>query len=180
MSYIPQNHYWLADDGRVYAGPTQTVVTKDDAGYRAWLSVNNRATPWPRDNGGNQTSAALQEVLAPYGMFADLAAYAADVRWRKEVGGTTITGVAYPTDRDTQGKLTSAFVLASADPSATFKWKLPDGTFTPSIDATNMQAVAKAVGQFVNGCFSTEETVVKGINAGTITTRGQVDTAFAA
>jgi hypothetical protein len=122
--------------------------------------------------------AALQDVLTPYDIFADLTAYAANVRWKKEVGGMTLNGVDYPTDRETQSKMGSAFLLAMADPTSTFKWKLSDGTFTPTIDATTMQAVAKAVGQYVNGCFLTEETVAAAVAAGTITTRAQVDAAF--
>ncbi len=35
----------------------------------------------------------------------ELIAYAADKRWQKEVGGVTIGGVLYPTDRETQSLL---------------------------------------------------------------------------
>lgn len=180
MSYNPLDWYWKADDGRVFSSSKQSVVASDDADFVAWSTQTGMgATPWPRDLQGNQTTASLQDVLTPYGLFADLASYAADRRWRKEVGGFTFNGVIYPTDRDTQSKMASAFLLASADSTSTFKWKLNDGTFTPTLDATTMQGVAKAIGEFVNGCFTTEETVVAGITGGTITTKAQIDAAFA-
>jgi hypothetical protein len=69
MLYQPQQWYWLATDGRLYSGPTQTTVTTADSGYQAWIADGIKvATPWPVDDVGAQTTASLQAVLTPYGM----------------------------------------------------------------------------------------------------------------
>jgi hypothetical protein len=178
MRYNPNNWYWKAADGRIFSSAAQAIVPADHGPYLTWLQANT-PTQWPRDDEGNQTSASLQEVLAPYGMFADLKAYAASVRYSKETAGTSIGGVAYPSDRETQAKLTAAALFAQVDPTRTFQWKLADGTFTPSMSASQMVALASSVAAFVNSCFVAEASVIAGINAGTITTRAQVDAAFA-
>lgn len=67
LSFDPFHWYWLAEDGRVYSSASQSLVDDDDAGYSEW-SVENHATPWPRDAEGNQTDAALQDVLSEYGL----------------------------------------------------------------------------------------------------------------
>ena len=76
MSTFPYNHYWLADDGRIFSSASQTLVQDTDAAYVAWCAANV-PTPWPRDGAGNQTTAALQAVFTPYNLFVDLASYAA-------------------------------------------------------------------------------------------------------
>ena len=65
--FTPTNWYWLADDGRLFSSTVQAEVAADDTAYTEW-SASNRATAWPRDEEGNQTDAALQEVLATYGL----------------------------------------------------------------------------------------------------------------
>ncbi|UHD45345.1 hypothetical protein LUX29_20510 [Aureimonas altamirensis] len=65
--FTPTNWYWLAEDGRLFSSAVQAEVDADDAAYTEW-SGNKRATAWPRDEEGNQTEAALQEVLATYGL----------------------------------------------------------------------------------------------------------------
>lgn len=170
--------YWLAADGRLYSSASQSLVQADDSAYQAWIAAGNGPTAWPKDGGGFQTIAALQAVLAPYGLFADLKGYAADVRYRREIAGTMVGGVAYPTDRETQAKMTAAVVMTQVNPSATFQWKIADGSFV-SLDAADMLAVALAVAAHVQAAFAAESDVVAAIDAGTISTKTQVDGAFA-
>lgn len=179
MTFDPFDWYWRATDARLFSSATSTLVQPSDAAYTAWLAAGNVATLWPADAQGNQTTASLQDVLAPYGLFADLKAYAAAVRYAKEVGGTVVNGVAYPSDRDTQAKMTAAALFAQVDNTQTFKWKLADGSFTAALTAPQMIAVAAAVGGFVNACFATEQTVDAAIDGGSIISRAQVDAAFA-
>lgn len=126
-------------------------------------------------------AAAAQSLLAQgLGDTKDeLKAYAAAVRYDKEVGGFTVSGVAYPTDRETQAKLTGAYALAQVNPSILVDWKLPGGGFT-TLDAAAITAVASAVGIFVQQCFSVEAAVGVDIDSGAITTRAQIDARFAA
>lgn len=109
-----------------------------------------------------------------------LIGYAAAVRYAKEIAGCTVGGVAYPSDRETQAKLTTVALFAQVDNTQTFQWKLADGSFSETLSAAQMIAVAAAVGGYVNSCFAEEAEVVAEIDGGTITTREQIDAAFAA
>lgn len=66
MTYDPKDWYWVADDGRIFSSRAQSSVGEDDAEFVSW-SENRVPTPWPRDDAGEQTDAALNAVLAPYG-----------------------------------------------------------------------------------------------------------------
>lgn len=112
------------------------------------------------------------------GAKAQLRAYAASARYNKEVGGTTVEGVTYATDRETQAKLVGAYNLAQVNPNLSIDWKLPDGTFT-TLNAAAITAAAVAVGSFVQQCFGAEAAIVVGINGGTVTTTAQIDAQLA-
>ncbi|MCJ8142981.1 hypothetical protein MKI84_08630 [Ancylobacter sp. A5.8] len=71
--YDPRRWFWTAEDGRVYSSAAGGLVASDDVAYEAAVAAG-LWTPWPRDDAGKQTEAALQEVLAPYGLYLDLAA----------------------------------------------------------------------------------------------------------
>lgn len=175
-TYTPADWYWRADDGRVFSSARQGVITASDDAFIAWSAIAD-PTPWPKDDNGAQTDAALLAVLAPFGLYLDLKAYAADVRYREETGGAVVNGSAYLTDRETQAKMTAAVVMTQVNPAVTLEWKLADRSFV-SLDAADMLQVAQAVGAHVQEAFAKEATVVAGINAGTITTKAQVDAAF--
>lgn len=71
---MPKNYnafdwYWLSDNGRIYGSAKQTKVSKNDAAYLAWMEDGTLPTPWPTDENGSQTDAALQDVLAPFNLF---------------------------------------------------------------------------------------------------------------
>jgi hypothetical protein len=66
--YNPRDWYWIAKDGRIYSSARNRLVHIDDTGYRAFLATNGAASPWPVDINGKQTTAALQDVLTPYGI----------------------------------------------------------------------------------------------------------------
>ena len=175
------NHFWLADDGRVYGSSTETITNTSDPNYVAWIA-NNVPTPWPRNTAGNQTDPALQDVLTPYNLFVDLAAYAAYVRYNRASGGvkiTSLSAVPFLTDPTSRNTVNSAYQYAVANPAHITEWKMSDGTF---IQLTNTQiaTVNNDMTTFVQSCFACESTTLNGINGGTITTMAQVDAAFAA
>ncbi len=66
--YDPAAWYWLADDGRLFSSAASALIQASDAGYVAWLADGTRATSWPRDTTGAQTSAALQWVFDQAGL----------------------------------------------------------------------------------------------------------------
>jgi hypothetical protein len=172
------NWYWLADDGRLYSSASQSMVSADNPAYVAWCN-SNTATIWPRDDAGNQTDEALQEVLRPYGIFVNLAFYTGGARQKKVQGDIIVNGLRFSTDPLTMGSLNSASIYAQGNAGGTFAWKLPDGSFVTLNDA-DVAALQNATNEFAQNCFKCEDTTLDGIEAGTVTTRGEVDAAFAA
>lgn len=108
----------------------------------------------------------------------DLAAYASDLRWQKESGGITISGVPIATDDRSKLMITGARVAADADPAWTTIWQGTDGTSYP-LNAAAMIAISNAVSAHVAGCFASYATVKAAIDAGTMTTTAAIDAAFA-
>ena len=91
----------------------------------------------------------------------------ANRRYQAEEGGTTLNGMPIATDRTTQGKVTAAYVKASADNTYSIaSWKGADGTFTP-LDAATIIAIADAIEAHVQACFSNEATLAGQISAAT-------------
>jgi hypothetical protein len=173
------NNFWLADDARVYGSAKQLITNDADPDYVAWTGNGNVATPWPRDNASNQTPAALQDALTPHGLFADLTYYAADARFRKASGGVTIGGKPYLSDPVSRNTVASAHDYAVANPGHITDWKLADGTFI-QLDEPGLAHVLQQMATFVQACFTCENTTATSITGGSITTRAQVDSAFAA
>lgn len=108
-----------------------------------------------------------------------LSQYAADARWRREVGGVEIAGVPVATDDRSKQMIIGARIAADADPNWTTQWVGADSTIYP-IDAEAIIAISNAVQAHVNACFATFATVKAEIEAGTITTAAAIDAAFAA
>jgi hypothetical protein len=178
----PHSNYWLADDGRVFGSAAQTIVTTSDPDYVAWTQALF-PTPWPRDGAGNQTNAALQDVLTPYGLFVDLAAYAAYARYNHASGGIQVYSVGgaifFLTDPVSRNTVNSAYdYMTQKGVGTTVQWKMSDGSFI-TMNTTQMTTVMNAMSAFVQSCFAEESTMVAGINGGTITTKAQIDSAFA-
>ena len=179
--YIPQDWYWLATDGRLYSSSRQSIVPALDETYIGWMADGTRPTAWPRDEDGRQTNASLQDVLTPFGLFASLPAYAADARFRTETGGIVVAGVPIATDDRSKTMLLGARIAATADPAFTTSWVAADGV-SRQFGASEVVAVSDAVLAHVAACFRVYGEVLAAAAAvpATITTKAQVDAAFAA
>ena len=175
--FTPQDWYWQADDGRVFASVRQAVVTADDPAFVAF-TAGARPTAWPRDGAGAQTAAALQEVLTPYGLWADLAGYAAAARYAKETGGLKVGTAQIDTSRESQAMVANAYQFMQVSGAPSTQYKTASGWVTVSAD--QMKAIALAVGAHVQACFAAEADLDAKITAGTVTTTAQIDAAFAA
>lgn len=173
-TYNPLNHYWLATDGRMFSSAAQALVPADPV-------LSAQASVWPRDDAGAQTDAALQDVLRPFGVSVNLSYYAAYARWLKIEGGITVNGIPFPCDQGTLSALNSAtiYVESVAGAGATINWKLPDGTFT-QLNKDEIKQLQLASQGFCQACYNCESSMLTGIAGGTVTTRLQVDDAFAA
>lgn len=87
----------------------------------------------------------------------------AATRYEHEIGGLTLNGVAFGTDREDQAMVTGALVAFDAGAITEIKWKSADGFVT--LDATAFVAVATAVADHVQACFSNEANLVTSIDA---------------
>lgn len=176
--YDPADWYWQAEDGRVFSSARMEVVDADDEAFAAFLAAGGFATQWPRDEEGEQTDAALHQVLAPHGLWVDLVAYTADRRWQIETGGIEVGGAVVATDRDSQGMIGRAYSLALVDPDEPVDYKAASGWI--EIDSATLIAIATAVGRHVRACFRAERQICDQIETGQITTSAEIDAAFAA
>ncbi|MNE19376.1 hypothetical protein D3C80_1124540 [compost metagenome] len=75
--FDPKDWYWTAEDGRIFSSAREAIV-EDDAEFLEWAALGNAPTPWPRDDNGVQSEAALDAVLLPYGIHTSLAVLKAE------------------------------------------------------------------------------------------------------
>ena len=68
MQYTPTNWYWIAENGRIYSSAKQAIITSKDDDFIKWQASGYLPTPWPKDAHGQQSDAALAEVIAPFGL----------------------------------------------------------------------------------------------------------------
>jgi hypothetical protein len=180
----PYDHYWLADDARVYASARQIITDDQDADYVAWTSNGHVAMPWPRDESGNQTDAAMQAVAAQYGQFVNLDYYAANARYRCENSGIQITSIGgavpFGSDIISRNAVDTAWAYMNAKGTTNaITWKMSDGSFIQMTTA-QVSTLMHDLTAFIQSCFDCEGATVAAIDGGSITTRQQVDDAFAA
>ncbi|AVT76648.1 hypothetical protein RPPS3_25850 [Rhodopseudomonas palustris] len=190
--FNPFDWYWLSDDGRLFSSAAQALVAESHPAYVAW-TAENRPTPWPRDQTGSQTIAALQDVLTPYGLFADLSLYTTIKRDELIDAGFTFGGVVYqsrPTDRE---NIIGAALMASmavaggaqpgnyrwADPDADFEWIALDNTKV-KMDAPTVIAFGRAQAARKQALIFAARTIKDQVAAGAITTTAAIDAALAA
>lgn len=111
--------------------------------------------------------------VAPPPSAEALVAYAADKRWRVEIGGITVAGVGIATDRASQAMITGAAAFARENPAAVIDFKAAGGFV--SISAAQVIAIGLAVGAHVQSCFAAEAALVAAIGAGTVMDFAGVD-----
>lgn len=173
MIYTPNNWYWIVggDEANVWSSASYSSIPITDATYTAWLAAGGQPTPIA-------TKAELQAVFAdayPAGM---LESYCIYQRWVKEQGGIALTsGMPIATDDRAQAKITGVFVAAKELPTMTTPWSAADNT-VHVLDADQIIAMNNELLTHINNCFSISADVLAQIEAGTITTREQIDAAF--
>lgn len=99
--------------------------------------------------------------------------YAAAKRFSLETGGLEIGGTSVRTDRESQALINGAFNMAKQDENFTTKFKGVAGFV--DLNATQIIAIAMAVGAHVAACFAAEAAAVAAIESGNATTREHVD-----
>ena len=76
-------------------------------------------------------------------------------RYVIETGGIVVAGAVIRTDRESQALIAGAFNAVQQDPAKTIDWKAADGTWV-HLNATQIAAIAAAVADHVQACFSAE------------------------
>lgn len=167
----------LIVDDRVH----EIVELPDDADiterYHSSLQLET-AGPAVRVGWSWDGSAIVPPPVAQPPSIAELIAFAANLRWRKEIGGILVEGVPVATDDRSKVMIVGARVAAAVDPQWTTIWHGSNGSVYP-IDAAAMIAISDAVQSHVNAGFTTFASAKAAIEAGTITTFEQVEDAFA-
>lgn len=175
--YDPANNYWKAEDGRIFSSAKIALVEESDLDFVAWLAAGYPPTLWPRDTQGAQTSAALQDVLTPYGLYVDPKQRLLDYLDRKwsailEIGIVSAGGFQSSTGEKWQGYVSRAVQLSDQNPGVVIKW---NGT-TPITNA-QLHDLGAAVGVFVQASFEIAGDLEAQIEAGIITTTAEIDAA---
>lgn len=106
----------------------------------------------------------------------DLVAYASEIAWQTRVGGVVINGTPVKTDGDSVALIGSMYQMAKDFPEKTFDFISASGPVT--LNSTEAMYLAKAVGDWVQNCFTRLGAVLTAIAAGQITTTAEIDAAF--
>ncbi len=70
IGYNPRAWYWRSDDGRLYSSGALSLADEASDEFVSWTNGGGIPTPWPRDDHGQQTQAALDAVLVAAGVRA--------------------------------------------------------------------------------------------------------------
>jgi hypothetical protein len=178
-----RNWYWsvATKSGYVFSSASATYVPTTDANYQAWA-----AQGYVHAQAANEQT--LLQILAGVcpGLVAQfpagLIAYAQSKQQAIAAGGVTVNvgavgsplNVEASTDTASLIMLQGAASLAQIAPTQTFTWVQNNGA-TVSLTAAQVTQIFGAVATFVQSTFLALSQVVAAINAGTITTRAQVD-----
>jgi Domain of unknown function (DUF4376) len=173
--YLVSNWYWIVggDEANVWSSAKAASVPIGDPDYQTWQQAGYYAT-------NIASMDELEAVFAEHYQPGMLKTYNAFKRWQKEQAGITLeSGMPIKTDDRAQAKITGVFVAAQELPTMTTPWSAADGT-VHQLDATDIVAMNNELLTHINNCFSISADVLAQIDAGTITTREEIDAAFAA
>jgi hypothetical protein len=107
---------------------------------------------------------------------AEMKAYASNKRWEIEVFGVLVGGMLVPTDDRSKAMIARAARTSSGVASTPF---IVSGLNYGSITKAQFEAIDAAIDDHIASTFSKLATILAGIDAAEITTREQIDAAFA-
>lgn len=113
-------------------------------------------------------------VLPPAYVKMRLKDYAAQKRWQHSQSGLTLpNGVVIDTTDASKSKINQTFGVLERGWIATVDWKAKTGKVT--LDLAGITAIAQAVAAFEQACFAAEFAIIDAVDAGTITTKADID-----
>jgi hypothetical protein len=169
QSYEPAHWFWIV------AGDESRVWSSEDASY---------VQPSSNQTGRISRIASeseLREVLSAYGLRgpvgkSELAAYAADKRWRIVSAGIAVGGLQVPGDDVAQTRLNLARDrLKSGELTEPLTYTI--GLINVPLTLAMLDAIVPALAQMTQAAFAVQGSLVTAINAGTVTTYEQIDAA---
>lgn len=172
ISYNISNWYWVigGDQANVWSSTRAALVPVDDTDYVAWLTTNQPSQIGSMDE--------LEGVFAEQYPPGSLRTYCIYTRWRLESGGMTLmSGMRIKTDDRSKARITNALDAVTANSQFKTMWHAADNTVR-ELDRGKIQAMSNELNAFVDNAFTISADVLSKIEAGTITTREQVDSAF--
>jgi hypothetical protein len=184
MPFNPRSWYWsvATKTGYVFSSASGTYVPTTDATYTAWTAQGYVPTQAANEQTLLQILAGLApDIVAQFP--AGLIAYAQKKQQAISAGGVTVNvgplgsplNIEASTDPASLIMLQGAATLAQASSTQTFNWVQSNGA-TVTLTAAQITQIFGAVAAFIQSTFTALSQVVSAINAGTITTRAQVDT----
>lgn len=106
---------------------------------------------------------------------SQLISYAASKRYAVETGGIVLNEMRVMTDRASQSLITGAYNYVRANPDVTVKFKTAAGFV--ELTATQLTAIANAVGAHVQAAFATEANLSAEISSGSVKSFADIDIA---
>jgi hypothetical protein len=190
MAFNMRDHYWFVggDQSQVYSSNRNIYVLSSDQAYIDWGGITSNIASeaelwaylqsilpaWMYDG----TNTFVQPSVGAY-TTAQLKSYAEVSRTNKSDGGMVAETIPINTDTFSRTRISNARTAAQADAAYTTTLLGSDGTLYP-VNATQIIAISNDVIAFGTNLADTYATVHGDIDAGTITTLQQIDTAFAA
>lgn len=127
------------------------------------------------------TNLTPAQIVAFQGFPQDLLLYASTRRWLAEISGTTVSGIPLNTQDRDQAKVSQLKQAFDAGVIAGGTVSFSDATGNiQTVNAATATALYAAIVAFVQSTYTTYANLFAGINAKTITTRKQIDAAYAA
>jgi hypothetical protein len=171
---MPKQHNIVSarweESGKTDPDSAVTVVMADGR-------VSSRRANDDIRGGGMLAFLAEGGVIGPYVEPAptkdELMAHAAEIRWQRETGGITVNGIPVPTDD--RAKLLikgAADDMADADTA-----NYISGSTSVPLTGAQFKALNSAVIAHVAACFAVQAAVMADIEAGTITTKAEIESA---
>jgi len=185
---VPTGSSFVGSDGALHGWQCAEMWTDADLAKIGVYRVQPAPPPTDADvkiagyhfeRSGTAVVQIIDIIQPPAPTKDQLTAYAAAKRYNKEIGGmlSSTFGFLY-TDRDTRsliGQTIQSIDLGIVQ--APINWKTPSG-FQP-LDRASLMAISKEVVAFVQAAFDRESEVDAKIADGTITTKAEIDAAFA-
>ena len=109
----------------------------------------------------------------------ELTSYAAGKRQNKMVAGVTVGGIPYLTDPFSLSTYSLYYDKAKADTTFAVNWFNTVTQAWVILRQANLVTLGETVAVFLADCLAKEKQAYDGIQAGTITTTGQIDAIFA-